>query len=310
MGLSPLAGSAVDGWYWGMTTNRRLGVGLIVLAGLIAGYVVLGPLVLGVIRFRTSGSGLNQIRGGDLAALFVVAPVCALIGRLAWRGHRRAPVLALAPALFAMYTYSQLVLGNEYLDRPGNVERAFPLLLAMFLLASVIAVHCWGAADRDQLPSLTRRLERGSGILLLVLAAFLVVGLHLPTLLPALRDPPTGAAYLDAPTAFWVVKFYDLGIVAPAAVAVGLGLLRGRSWAQKAAYGVLGGFVLLGWSVAGMAWVMWVSADPDASAVMVTAFTGIGLAGSTFAYFLYGPLFRSPEPGSDDGDESGGRDRG
>lgn len=52
-----------------MRTNRLLGSGLVSLGGLVIVYAVLGPLVLVVIRFRTAVSGLNQIRGGDLAAL-------------------------------------------------------------------------------------------------------------------------------------------------------------------------------------------------------------------------------------------------
>ena len=109
-----------------MKTNRLLGAGLFGLAGLIVAYAVLGPLILDVIHFRTSVSGLNQVRGGDLAALVAVVPACVAVGVLAWRDHRAAPVLALAPAFFAMYTYSQLILGNEYLNLPGNVERFFP----------------------------------------------------------------------------------------------------------------------------------------------------------------------------------------
>ena len=42
--------------------------------------------------------------------------------------------------------YSQLILGNEYLHRPGNIERFFSLLLAMFLLAATVAMRRWGLA--------------------------------------------------------------------------------------------------------------------------------------------------------------------
>jgi hypothetical protein len=154
------------------THDRVLGAGLASLGGLVIVYAVLGPLVLDVIHFRTSISGLNQIRGGDLAALFVVAPSCFAIARLAWRGHPAAPVLALAPAMFAMYTYSQLMLANEYLYRPGNVERFFPLLLGMFILAAALALRCWGLARPEGLPPSSPRLQRGSGILLVVMAAF------------------------------------------------------------------------------------------------------------------------------------------
>ena len=275
-----------------MRSNRLLGAGLVSLGGLVIVYVVLGPLVLDVIHFRTTASGLNQIRGGDLAALVVVVPVCMAVGRLAWRGHPAAPVLALAPAIFAMYTYSQLILANEYLHLPGNVERFFPLLLAMFLLAAVVAVRCWGLARPEELPSSTRRLERGSGIFLVVIAAFVVVGIHLPGLADALRDHPSGAAYLEMPMTFWVVKFYDLGIVVPAAMTVGVGLLRRRLWARKPAYAILGGYVLLGWSVAGMAWSMLLGGDPLASLAQAIGMTGLASGGAVFAYFLYRPLFR------------------
>lgn len=280
-----------------MRTNRLLGAGLVSLGGLVVVYAVLGPLVLDVIHFRTTTSGLNQIRGGDLAALVVVAPVCMAVGWLAWRGHRAAPVLALAPAMFAMYMYSQLILGNEYLHLPGNVERFFPLLLAMFLLAAAIVLRGWGLARPEGLPVSSRRLERGSGILLVVIAAFVVVGIHLPGLVDALRDHPSGAAYLAMPTTFWVVKFYDLGIVAPAALTVGVGLLRRRQWARKPAYAILGGYVLLGWSVAGMAWSMLLSGDQDASVAQGIGMTGLAGAGAVFAYFLYRPLFRTTTTG-------------
>ncbi len=261
------------------------------LAALIITYGILGPLMLNQIHFRTSSSGLNQIRGGDLAALAVAAPVCLVVGALAWRGHSAAPVLALAPALFSMYTYSQLILGNEYLQLPGNVEQFFPLLLAMFLLAAGVALLGWNQAVPKNLPPMSGRLRRGSGILLVVMAVFVVLGLHLRTLIDAMSEQPAGAADLATPVTFWVVKFYDLGIVAPAALCVALGLLRRYLWARKLAYGILGGYVLLAWSVAAMALSMLLNDDPDASVAQFVGMAALASAGSVFAYFLYRPLF-------------------
>ena len=45
-----------------MRANRLLSAGLFTLAALIVGYAVLGPLILDVIHFRTSASGLSQVR--------------------------------------------------------------------------------------------------------------------------------------------------------------------------------------------------------------------------------------------------------
>ncbi len=273
--------------------DRLTSIGFACLGGLIASYAFLGPLLLERIHFSTSASGLNQIRGGDLAALCVVAPLCFLVAGLLWRGHRAGPVLGLAPTTFAMYTYSQLILGNEYLDRPGNLERYFPLLLTLFVVAAALGVRCWTATPSEELPASSRRLERGSGVLLLLMALFVVVGIHLRTLLQAWQDPPAGSAYLETPNTFWVVKFYDLGIVVPAAVAVGVGLLLRRRWARKPAYAILGGYVLLAWSVAGMAWTMLANGDSDGSWVQAIAMTCFAGAGTVFAGFLYRPLFRT-----------------
>jgi hypothetical protein len=199
-------------------------------------------------------------------------------------------VLALAPAIFAMYTYSQLILANEYLRLPGNVEVFFPLLLAMFWLAATITVRSGALVRSAALPPWSRRLEAGTGVLLLVIAAFVLFGLHLPTLVDAMGPTPTGAAYLDAPTAFWVVKFYDLGIVVPAASVVGVGLLLRRRWARTAAYAIVGGYLLIGWSVAGMAVTMLLDGDPDASVGLVAGFTALAGSLSIFVWFLYRPL--------------------
>jgi hypothetical protein len=276
-----------------MRSDRILGAALAGLGGLVVVYAVLGPLILDVIHFRTSASGLNQVRGGDLAALVAVAPVCFAGAWLFWRGHRAAPVVALAPGTFAMYTYSQLILGNEYLSRPGNVERFFPLLLAMFILATAVVLRCWGLVRAESLPPSTRRLERASGVLLVVISAFVALGLHLPTLPGALSDPPRGAAYLDLPNTFWVVKFYDLGIVVPAALTVGVGLLCRQPWARKPVYAILGGYALLGWSVAGMTWTMLLNDDPDASLALVIGFTCVSVALTAFTCVLYRPLFQA-----------------
>ena len=92
------------------------------------------------------------------------------------------------------------------------------------------------------------------------------------------------------PGVFWVVKLMDLGIVVPTLTAVGVGLVRGASWAHEAAYGALGWFALLGSSVAAMAVVMQINADPAASTMNTTAFGFFALFGLTVAVRLLRPL--------------------
>jgi hypothetical protein len=272
--------------------DRLLGVGLVLLGAAIAVVAVLGPLVFDLLRYRTSATSMNQIIGGDAAVLMVVAPVSIAVGVLAIRRHPAAPVLALAPSIFVVYTYTQLIVGNEYLRLPGNVEQFFPLMLGIFILAGAIAIRSWSSVPAAQLPASSPRADRVAGALLLVIAAFVVVGLHLPSFLDAIRDQPTAVQYLSSPTPFWLVKLMDLGIIVPAAVAVGIGALRHREWARKPVYAILGAYTLIGTSVAAMAITMSLRDDPDASMATLLGMTLLAVLLAGVTSYVYRPLFR------------------
>jgi CHASE2 domain-containing sensor protein len=93
--------------------------------------------------------------------------------------------------------------------------------------------------------------------------------------------------------AFWLVKFMDLGIVVPIAAATGIGLLRGRSWANRLAFAMIGGYALLAASVTGMAIAMQLNDDPSASLANTIVFAAFFLAFGALAFALYLPLFRT-----------------
>jgi hypothetical protein len=125
----------------------------------------------------------------------------------------------------------------------------------------------------------------------LVIAAFLTFALHLPGLLASLRTPLTGSAALPDPAVFWLVKFMDLGVVVPVLVTAAVGLLRARPWARAATYAVVGWIACLGCAVAGMAVVMQVTGDPEASWGNVVAFGLFAVIGLGVALRAYRPLF-------------------
>jgi len=285
--------------------NRRVRGSLPLCATLVALAVgmtavsVLGPLVLGAMTYRTSPTSLNQLLGSDAASLFILAPLTLVAAALALRGHRAATPLASGIGAFAIYTYAQVVIGEEYLRLPGNVEDFFPLLLGIFVLAEVALVLSWRAMPSD-LPPPSRGLQRTSGWVLLVLAVFLVLGLHLPSMLTAWTDPQSLTQYASSPTPFWLVKLMDLGIIVPAAVAVGAGLLRGASWALRVLYPLLTAYTCLAFSVTAMAVVMLVNGDPDASVGLTAGFGLFALGFLMLTVLLYWPLLAhapdSPRP--------------
>jgi hypothetical protein len=261
---------------------------LVALALAMATAAVLGPLVLGVLTYRTSATTLNQALGADAAALVVVAPLTLLAARLVRCGRVAGAALATGVGVFAIYTYIQVIVGQEYLRLPGNVERFFPLLLAVVVLGEAAVVLGLRALPR-QLP-VARRIERAVGIALLAVAAFLVLGLHLPTMLTAWSDPSAMTQYASSPTPFWLVKLMDLGVVVPAAVTTGVGLLRAAPWARRAAYAMLTGYDCLAISVTAMAVLMLVKDDPDASAGLAVGFGLVTAVLVALTVALYRPL--------------------
>jgi len=279
----------------GWKSTRGLSTALFTLAlgaGLVA---LLGPLVGDVIRYHVSPGASNQIVGGDIAGLLLVAPTAVIAAFLVIRGHRAGPVLALGPALYGLYMYSQLALGGDILRWPGNSERFFPLFLGLFVICGFVAVRAWREIARSELPTIGGRLDRALGTFLLVVATFLTVGLHLPGLVDAWQAQPVGAEYLADPGVFWLVKFMDLGLVVPGLVVVGVALLRGRVWDRRLRYAAASWAALLGSSVAGMAAVMQLRGDPGASGANTTAFGVFALIALTMAWLIHRPLFANSE---------------
>ena len=282
------SGNRAAGW---------LSVALVVLAVGIATTSVLGPVGLGLMRYRTSPTTLNQLLGSDAASLFVVAPLTLVAAGLTARRHPVGPLLALGVGVYALYIYAQIIIGQEYLRLPGNVERFFPLLLAVFLVAEAVVVLAWRLAPPTPRP--TPRLERTAAVVLLLVAVFLVFGQHLRPMLTAWRDPTALTEYASSPTPFWMVKLMDLGIIVPAAVATAVGLLKGATWARRAMYVLFTGYTCLAIAVAAMGLVMYANADPDASLGLAGGFLAFAVAFVTLTVFLYRPFVgRSAADGS------------
>jgi hypothetical protein len=282
LATAPRVGAPAVAW-------RPLTGALTVLAALLAAAALIGPLVLGAVVYRTSPTTLNQLLGSDAAVLAVVAPLSALAAVLAARRSPAAPPLAAGVGVFALYTYVQVVVGQEYLRVPGNVERFFPLYLAVVVVAeAVVVLGLRGATAGPPAP----RLDRAIGVVLLLEALFLVVGLHLPTMLQAWRDPGAMVEYASSPTPFWLVKLMDLGIVVPVVVTAGVGMLRGAPWARRLACTLLTACTCLGASVTAMALVMLAHDDPDAAPVLAAGFGAFTVAFATLTVAAYRPLVR------------------
>lgn len=277
------AATAAAGYGWLGFGLLGLGVGL----GLVA---ILGPLLFGVIHYRVTETYRNETIGLDAVSLALVTPAAIAVGVLALRRHVSAPVLALGPAAYSAYMLVQYVLGPQYLRLPGNNERFFPLFLALFILAGAIGIRAWNSIDLGRLPPLDVQRARLLGRIVLPLVGIAVFARYIPALLDATSRKPTAGDYSAGPTFFWTIALLDLGIGLPTLVAACFGLLRGRAWAAKALWVVVGWLALVGPAVAGMATSMYLNDDPNMSLSLlaIMAFLAVGLL--TLAVVVYRPL--------------------
>lgn len=199
-------------------------------------------------------------------------------------------MLAFAPAAMAAYMLPQYVLGAHYDTIEGNNEDFFLWHLALLVLSLAVAVLAWREASLAALPRWSGRARRWGGILMLVVALFLLAR-YLPTFIDVWRGRPP-ATYEEDPIAFWIIALLDLGIVAPAAAATGVALLRGVEDARRPMLAIVGWFALVGPAVAAMAYAGVANDDSSATLGGAIAFTVYGVLFAALAAYLLRPLFR------------------
>ncbi len=286
-----------------MGSGRLLGGVCFALAALLTLNTALGPNAAGVIEYHLGETLLNQTRGLELASLIIVAPLAVAAGLLAWRGHGGAPLLAVGPGVYTVYMYIQYIGGQDYLRDPGNAQRFFPLHLAILVTGGATAVLGWNLTTPAALPAMSRRATKTWAAVLTGLAAFLVLFMYPPSLADAFRDNPTRAEYLDDPAMFWMIAMLDLGFAAPLSAAAGVGMLRGREWARRLLYAIVGWYALTGLAVASMAITMRLRDDPVSTVANMSAMVTFGCVFAVLASVLYAPLLglrlpRAHRPGA------------
>jgi hypothetical protein len=245
---------------------------------------LLGPLAIGAISFHESAGMETQLLGGELTSLFIAGPLAVVAGLLWWRGSPRAPALALGALGYALYTHVQLVLVPDYARYPGNNERFFPLYLLVVMTSWIIGLEAWRALQARPLVAPNHTTARVLGGVLVTMNTGFAFAWWASIASTYVAAP--SSAYLEHPTAFWLVRLMDLGFVIPIGIVTGLGLLQRKPWASRLAYAFTGTQMLLACAVAGMALRMWVARDAGMSVgvAMVITSAAAGLV------VLYGEL--------------------
>lgn len=271
------------------TRDRSLVAGLVALAVGLAANALLGPFLLGVIRYHYGDAMTAQGVGLDAVALVIVVPVALLAAWLVHRDHVAGPPVAFIPATFAAYMAPQYVIGPDYVGLPGNNEQFFLLHLGLLLVGIAVVLLAWQAVDRIHLLPNTPSSDRRRSWLLLGAAAFILLR-WVPFLPELVNGSPTATAWTDNPTAFLLIALLDLALVVPATVTAALGLRAGALWGRSAGYAMLGFYAIVPLSVAAMAVSMVVHGTPGATPAGALGFVAVGLLFGLVVVLLFRPL--------------------
>jgi hypothetical protein len=244
----------------------------------------------GVIDYHVTETLRNQTIGLDAVSLIVVAPLALFAAWLVFRDHVAGFALALGIGAYSSYMLLQYIVGPDYAHLPGNNERLFPAYLLLFVLGWAVVLGAWSTVADDRL-ALPRTGARLLGRWVLPVLVLVLLVRYVESLSDWMSGSPADGGYLAGPNFAWAIAMLDLGIFLPATVIACAGVVRGRRWAMRALYLVLGWFGLVGPAVAAMALTMYVNDDPNASGGNVVFMCVLGIIFAGLAVWAYVPLF-------------------
>ncbi len=243
---------------------ERVFVGAVAIAAaLVLAYLaVQGPLVRGVIAYRTAPGIVGQLMGQDAVNLVLMSPLLLAGGVLLLLRRPLAKFLLIATPLFLIYYALSYTIGWEWSSPAytGNSQRWFFLYLFILVAALVILLYALAVFPKN----VESRFRKGglaaySAMFILFLLVF--AGMWAKEVLEVIRTG-TSRGYGIAPAAFWLVRVFDLGFSIPLGL-VSVYLL----WARpKQAFGVVslfyGFFFTQIVAVLAMGWTMFLKKDP------------------------------------------------
>ncbi len=240
----------------------------IVLISLICAAILIylgikGPMFLGDIVYKTHPTVNNQLIAQDFVNVFAIAPIL-IIGAFALSAKKRySKYLLILTPLFLMYYAISYALGWEWMapNYSGNSEHYFFYYLAVLISAMLIMMYCLSAFSTHRKPHFSKRpLVIYSTCFAVFMSLF---GMMWMKEIFTVFATGTARGYDLSPTAFWLVRTFDLGFSIPLGF-ISLYLLWVRPASSFPLQMLIYGFFLsMSVVVCAMAGVMYFNNDPS-----------------------------------------------
>lgn len=201
---------------FGNRFERIFVAALSIATGIILIYLAIeGPLFLQHIKYKTADIINNQLVGQDMVNMFVLSPILIVAGITLYLKKKIAPYLLIITPLFLIYYVLSYTIGWEWSspEYSGNSESyTFHFL---FILISSLIMLLYSLSIFPQNVESTFR-KKGLIVYSVLFSFFLLIfaSMWIKEVLEVMSTGTT-RAYDVAPTAFWLVRIFDLGFTIP-----------------------------------------------------------------------------------------------
>lgn len=268
---------------------ERIFVALISIAtGIILIYLAIeGPLFLQHIKYKTAGIINNQLAGQDIVNIFLLSPILIVGGVALFFKKRISKYLLITTPLYLIYFVLSYTLGWEWSSPKysGNSELYTFHFLFILISSLIILLYSLSIFPKNVESTFKRK---GLIVYSVLFSLFLLVFASMWIKeVEEVMSTGTTRAYDIAPTAFWVIRIFDLGFSIPLGF-ISVYLLWARPNTSYAIQFMFYGFFLtMIIAVNAMGIIMLVNNDPTFMMRDLTVFLILALIVITgFVYIL------------------------
>ncbi|NOU48122.1 MAG: hypothetical protein HOO86_13825 [Bacteroidales bacterium] len=262
-----------------------IGIISILCGGILIYLTIYGPFFLNAIHYKTSLSGISQIKGQDLVNLFLMAPLLITGGVTHILNKDFSRYLVILTPVYLIYYGLSMGIGMEwgFANYSGNSEKlTFHFL---FLIISGLLILLYSNTLFTQDVSITFKKKP-----MIIYSAIFVIFLLLFSMMwlkevVMVINNTISVSYEQSPVLFWVIRYFDLGLSIP------LGLLSVYLlWTRpNSAISVqllfYGFFITTITAVCSMGFLMYLDHAPDFSISVLAVFMVLALI--VYAGFIF-----------------------
>jgi hypothetical protein len=255
--------------------------------GIVLIYLAIkGPLFLGQIKYRTADLLNNQLIGQDVVNLFLLSPVLIAGGiALLLKKHISKYLLIITP-LYLIYYVLSYTIGWEWSSPKYTGNSHAYTFYFLFVLISSLLILLYSLSIFPK--NVESRFKKKPLIIYSILFSFFLLVFASMWIKEVLEVMATGTtrAYDIAPTAFWLVRIFDLGFSIPLGL-ISVYLLWTRpDTAYPIQFLFYGFFLTMVIAVNAMGLVMYFNNDPTFMMRDLVVFIVLGLIVYTGFVFI------------------------